>query len=180
MTDDHDKHLSQEDLNLWQRVAATVKRSLPMPPGDPAHEKTKIKPDDIIRSDTDIPNKKTPIKRPAPPQKKGTSLDRRTEQRLKQGKITIDETIDMHGMTQDQAHGLLVQRLTAAHKNGRRLVLVITGKGLRSKEQGGVLRNALPVWCGMPPLSDIILKRTTARPQHGGSGAFYIYLRRKR
>ncbi len=183
MPDKKDDHtlLSDEDRSLWQRVADTVKRSLPI-------VQDKALPDVTI-TDQDVKKRvitkahKTPPPKPsvkAPEKPKGRALDARTLQRLKQGKIAIDETIDLHGMTQDQAHALLKRRVMAGHQNGKRLILVITGKGLRSGEGGGVLKNALPLWCGMPPLSDIILQRTIARPQHGGSGAVYLYLRRKR
>ena len=168
--------MTDEDLTLWQKVAQTVERAMgkEIPQVKPVKmPKVKKASGDVMRSAVVMPraNKKAP---------QGTSLDRRTEQRLRQGKITIDETIDLHGMTQDSAHNLLNARLVRAHKQGKRLVLVITGKGLRSAEPGGVLKKAIGTWCEMPPLSSIILKRVKAQPRHGGGGAFYIYLRRQK
>ena len=117
-------------------------------------------------------------KKQVKPQIKSRSMDRRTEQKLKRGKIPIDRKIDLHGLNQGEAHRLLNSTLLGAYDRNERLVLVITGKGLRSAEPGGVLRRRVREWCDLPPLSDIVLRLTHARPHHGGEGAYYIYLRR--
>ncbi len=111
-------------------------------------------------------------------------LDGRTEARLKRGKMPIDGRLDLHGYNQEQAHEVLNNFILSAHARGKRCLLVITGKGGNKSAYGerteGILRQKLPVWLGMAPLRGVILKILPAAPKDGGSGAWYIYLRRQR
>jgi len=113
-------------------------------------------------------------------------LDARTEQRLRRGKMPIEGTLDLHGRTQDQAHALLLDFIKSAHARGKRCLLIITGKG-RSTAGGaifdvpdGILKQRVPGWLSSPPLQHLILKVMPAVQGHGGSGALYVYLKRKR
>jgi DNA-nicking Smr family endonuclease len=81
-------------------------------------------------------------------------------------------------MTQDFAHGALTAFVCRAFDAGKRCVLVITGKGTR--EGSGVLRANVPRWLNQAPLRDRILGFSYARPQHGGEGALYVLIRRRR
>tara|TARA_B100000686_G_scaffold334513_1_gene401866 strand:- start:991 stop:1566 length:576 start_codon:yes stop_codon:yes gene_type:complete len=182
-------NLSDDDLALWARVAETVtrswqdrKRKYHQPDAPHTPQTSKDKPEQPVPKPGADPRPMVPARqRPAHHHDMhGRTMDRRTEQKLRQGKLRIDETIDLHGLSQEAAHNLLKVRLVAAQKRGKRVILVITGKGLRSAAPGGILRQSLSVWCELPPLSSIILKRVKAQPRDGGSGAFYIYLRRKR
>jgi DNA-nicking Smr family endonuclease len=89
-------------------------------------------------------------------------------------------------MTQDRAHSALTGFVLRAHREDKRLVLVITGKGRDSDEgdimpvRRGVLRHQVPHWLSVPPLSGIVLQVTPAHLRHGGGGAYYVYLRRHR
>jgi DNA-nicking Smr family endonuclease len=107
-----------------------------------------------------------------------TGMDRRTADRFRKGKMAIEGTLDLHGMYQDAAHTALNDFILASAAMGRRKVLVITGRG--SREGSGVLRERLPQWLNQPPCRDHVVSFTTARPQHGRDGAFYVLLRRKR
>lgn len=109
-------------------------------------------------------------------------IDRRTADRLRRGKLPIEGVLDLHGLRQDEAQVQLTDFLTRVHRSGRRCVLVITGKGQRgdTAHEGGILRRMLPVWLARAPLADKILLHTPAQPKDGGSGAFYILLRRQR
>jgi DNA-nicking Smr family endonuclease len=113
-------------------------------------------------------------------------VDGRTHTRLKRGKLRPEARIDLHGMTLAQAHPMLARFLMAAHGDGKRLVLVITGKGKDRDDDGvmpvrrGVLRHQVPHWISLPPLAQIVLQVTPAHLRHGGDGAYYIYLRRQR
>lgn len=113
-------------------------------------------------------------------------MDKRTYSRMKRGKATPDGRIDLHGMTAAAAHVALTAYLMRSFSDGKRLVLVITGKGRQSSERGpiptrtGVLRHQLPDWISLPPLNQIVLQMTHAHQRHGGSGAFYVYLARNR
>lgn len=107
-----------------------------------------------------------------------TGMDRRTADRFRKGKMTIEGRLDLHGMYQDDAHHALNDFILSSAAQGRRKVLVITGRG--SREGSGVLRARLPQWLNQPPCRDHVVSFTTARPQHGRDGAFYVLLRRKR
>jgi len=114
-------------------------------------------------------------------------LDRRTAQRLRRGTLGIEARIDLHGMTQAQAHATLNGFIQRCWADGRRAVLVITGKGGRRpdesapwRESRGVLQDRVPVWLTQSPNREIVLSVTRAQPRDGGDGALYILLRRKR
>jgi len=105
------------------------------------------------------------------------NIDRRTLARLKRGEISVEARLDLHGLTQDAAHRVLLRFIAAAAADGVRLALVITGKG-RSGE--GVLRAAVPRWLNEPATRGHILAVTPAPPQLGGGGALCVLLRRAR
>lgn len=112
-------------------------------------------------------------------------MDRRAYQKLTRGKARPEARIDLHGMTVAAAHGALTAFLMRAHAEDKRLVLVITGKGRERDpsapipEARGVLRRQVPHWLELPPLSQIVLQTVEAHQRHGGSGALYVYLRRR-
>ena len=91
--------------------------------------------------------------------------------------MAIDQRLDLHGMTQDSAHAALSTTIGRAFDTGRRCLLVITGKGHGGE---GVLRRQVPRWLNQPPLRERILSFAAARPQHGGDGALYILIKRRR
>lgn len=105
-------------------------------------------------------------------------VDRRTAERLHKGRMEIDGRLDLHGMTQAEAHDALAVFLDRAEARGWRCVLVITGKGTRPG--GGVLRDAVPRWLNLPSHRARILSFGAARPKDGGDGALYVLLRRRR
>lgn len=113
-------------------------------------------------------------------------LDRNTEQRLKRGKLPIEARLDLHGMSRDNAHEAVINFITSAHNQGKRCVLIITGKGSRkdadpfAATKPGILKKSLPDWLFSAPLQGKVLRYVAARPQHGGGGAFYVLIRRKR
>jgi DNA-nicking Smr family endonuclease len=104
-------------------------------------------------------------------------LDRRTWLRLKRGQVAIEQTLDLHGRTQDEAHGALARFLAAAQAAGCRCVLVVTGKGLGS---GGTLRHMVPRWLNEGANREHIVAFSPAQARHGGAGALYVLLRRQR
>ena len=113
-------------------------------------------------------------------------MDKRQFQRLSRGKLEPDARIDLHGMTLAQAHGALNSFILRAHARGARLVLVITGKGKTISDDGpiprrpGALRHDVPQWLRMAPLGPLVLELRPAHARHGGSGAYYVYLKRPR
>ncbi|MHC8491489.1 Smr/MutS family protein [Thalassospira sp. SM2505] len=109
-------------------------------------------------------------------------IDRSTANKFQKGKMTIDGRIDLHGMTQDVAHNALNAFIEESWQAGKRCVLVITGKGSRADEYGrtGLLRQRTPQWLSAPRLRNRILAINQAQIQHGGAGAFYVLLKRRR
>lgn len=93
------------------------------------------------------------------------------EVHLRRGRHEPEARLDLHGMSHDIAYGAAVRFLYRAQSEGKRLVLIITGKG-------GVLRARLPFWLGQPELESLIAGLREAHIRHGGAGAFYVLLRR--
>lgn len=111
-------------------------------------------------------------------------MDAKTHTRMTRGKLTPDARIDLHGMTLAEAHPELIGFILRAQSAGLRLALVITGKGKHGLDSGpipqrmGVLRHQVPIWLRLPPIGTAVLQVAEAHLRHGGSGAFYVYLRR--
>jgi DNA-nicking Smr family endonuclease len=103
-------------------------------------------------------------------------LDRRSWLRLRRGNYPIDARLDLHGLTQAEAHARLAAFLATAQARGNRCVLVITGRGLRT---GGTLRAMTPRWLEAGPNRARVLSFTPAQLHHGGDGALYVLLRRR-
>lgn len=188
MTDgDDDNHEDghEDGAGLWAFVTRTIRplrhdrRSLADGPAQDAVKKDKKK---KAAKDADA----QPFFTPAfgagitmPPAPAGAGLDRRSDRKLRQGKMEIDGRIDLHGMNREQAYEALGAFLRRGQDRGWRCVLVITGKG-RGGDRPGVLRRAVPEWLGVPPLAHYVLRHYPARAQHGGDGALYVLLRRVR
>ena len=113
-------------------------------------------------------------------------MDRKAFGRMKRGKLRPEGRIDLHGMTIDHAHPVLIRFILSAQASGKRLVLVITGKGRKGPDNDimpaprGVLRNQLPRWLSSPPLGQAVMQVSEAHISHGGGGAYYVYLRKGR
>jgi len=111
----------------------------------------------------------------APPE-----IDRKTWQRLGRGRLAPEARLDLHGMTLSEAHRALPSFLATAAARGRRLVLIITGKGSGGPDTPrGVLRRQIPLWLRSPPLSQWVQELRPAHQKHGGDGALYVWLRRR-
>ena len=114
-------------------------------------------------------------------------LDRRSAARLAKGALVIEARLDLHGLRQADAHEALRRFILDAVSRELRCVLIVTGKGQAERratpmgeEAPGVLKRNLPRWLGQPPLADKVLALRQAMPQHGGEGAYYVLLRRRR
>jgi DNA-nicking Smr family endonuclease len=195
------RRLSKEDRALWEIVA---RRTTPLP-GDSAS-----RPAAPRANPTQKPGPKPAVPAAVPPRfrvgeaadhrhsddllpglaeqmsKLPVQMDAKAHGRLKRGKLRPEARIDLHGMTLAQAHPALIGFIQRAATDGRRLVLVITGKG-KSRDEGGpiptrlgVLRHQVPGWLAAPPLGPLVLQVTPAHQRHGGGGAYYVYLRRNR
>jgi DNA-nicking Smr family endonuclease len=112
-------------------------------------------------------------------------FDRRLRQRVARGRETIDARLDLHGMTQSEAHAALLSFLRRAQANDVRLALVVTGKGAgtttrETPRERGVLRRSVPMWLSLPEFRRLVVSFEEAHPSHGGQGALYLRMRRVR
>ncbi|MAF98227.1 MAG: hypothetical protein CMH26_06295 [Micavibrio sp.] len=130
------------------------------------------------------PLEQTLPKKPAAKKYKSSEIDARTNDRLRKGQIPIEAVLDMHGMNKSQAHNALNRFILSNQAKGKRCVLVITGKGQKNRdplaEHEGVLKAEFQHWINEAPLKQHILQTHIAKPKDGGSGAYYVLLRRKR
>lgn len=190
------RKISPEELALWKQVAKTTKKlgvenkgvTVGSEPENPINKKFEIKEPFSLGSKASPVSPKNDVL-PQLPEKvahQPIKIDKKIHQRLKSGKLKPEARIDLHGMTLAQAHPRLTRFILAAHTEGKRLVLVITGKGKNTDDGGpiparqGVLRHAVPQWLSRAPLSAVVLQITEAHKRHGGGGAYYVYLRRTR
>lgn len=170
-----------DDAELFRRTVADAKplkkkRTAGKPsPLPPKQSQSTAKPASRAAS---APTPRPPA---APPLQVGEmrDLDRRTGDRFRRGKLPIEATLDLHGSYQDTAHSALNGFIADSAAAGKRMLLVVTGKG-RVSEGGGVLRRRVPDWLDQQPCRAHVLAVSQARPEHGGSGAYYVLLRRKR
>lgn len=105
------------------------------------------------------------------------ALDGNNADRFRKGEYPIDATLDLHGMTYNKAHGALLKFMERQYTRQSRCLLIITGKG---KDGEGILKQSLPGWLAASELRPMILAITPAKAKHGGSGAYYVLLKRKR
>ena len=192
------RHLSAEERALWELVTRRDKPARPAPdirsPIEPAMPKPAVViiPRDPFRpfqigqvvnhtSRNDLLPGLTERLARAPVQ-----MDSKAFVKLKRGKLVPEGRIDLHGMTLAQAHPTLIGFILSAHAGGKRLVLVITGKGKLRDDfapmpaRQGILRHQVPQWLAMAPVGPLVMQIAPAHISHGGEGAYYVYLRRPR
>jgi len=171
------KTLSSEDRILWARITRTA---VPLKGRDRILSETEEPATiDQLLSELEPPPvapRRTATAGPAHPAPR--SLDLPTRKKLAKGRLPIEGTVDLHGLTQSEAHALLLSFLHRAYADGRRHVLVITGKG-ESFRSDGVLRRAVPAWFATPPFRALVSGQEAAGRRHGGAGAIYVRLRRR-
>jgi DNA-nicking Smr family endonuclease len=187
--------LTGEDLEVWRQVVTRVERSKPIVPvkqATPVKKKPSAVPSTPMLRPFKVGERvvEKQFKQPPAfhnaPQKTSPNMDRKNFQRLVKGQLEIDGTLDLHGLTADQAKVRLLAYVGQSHAMGCRLILVITGKGKHKgydefhRPVNGVLRQSLPDWLRGPTLANKVLQVSQAQPKHGGAGAYYVYLRRAR
>jgi DNA-nicking Smr family endonuclease len=171
--------LRPEEVQIWSVVASTVApiagRTLP--------KAAAADPLPPARTPPEFAGK--PAKGPAPALKPRPlphaprtlhAIEPNRERRLARGRDELEARIDLHGLDQDRARDALERFLLRAQADGRRAVLVITGKGSTGD---GVLRRRLPDWLNAQPLRAVVAGVSEARRWHGGKGAVYVALKRR-
>jgi DNA-nicking Smr family endonuclease len=109
---------------------------------------------------------------------KVAGLDQNVVRKLRAGEFAVQGHVDLHGMTRDEAKRAVELFLRSSRSAGRRCVLLVHGRGLHSKDQLPVLKDALKTWLSTARFARHVLAFATARPVDGGAGAVYVLLRR--
>jgi DNA-nicking Smr family endonuclease len=184
------RHLTAEEEQLWSIVRRSVRplRSKKAHRPTPRHKAPKPAPRPAAtRPDPTVASLAAPAmvfatagRTPVPPAP--IALARRDKQQLSRGRAAIDARIDLHGMTQAQAHGALLRFLAHCQADGAKFALVITGKGAPDAppDARGVLRRQVPLWLSLAQFRVYVLGFAIANAGHGGEGALYLQLRRPR
>jgi DNA-nicking Smr family endonuclease len=105
-------------------------------------------------------------------------FDANVLRKLRAGEFSTQAHVDLHGLTRDEAKGALERFVQKARVAGHRCVLVVTGRGLHSKDQVPVLKAGVQQWLSRGRLAKHVLAFCSARPRDGGAGAVYVLLRR--
>ena len=175
------RRLTDEEIALWTEVARSVARrrgaALPIPSNPTRPTRPPAPPPTATESPADRPAKPSTPPPLAP-------IERRLKRELSRGRAAIDGALDLHGLTQAEAHQALRGFLRHSQARGARLVIIVTGKGGAIDElsgwpnERGVLKRLTPQWLREPDLRSVVLGFEEAGRAHGGSGALYVRLRR--
>ena len=197
MTRRKPRGLDPDEQALWARVTETAKplasefkpKTVTLEPKSKENQRPKKKPPvapfeigSAARTSTRAHDLSPTLTEALSTQKR--VMDKNAHKKMLRGKLHPEGRLDLHGLTVDRAHGALTSFILSAQASGKRLVLVITGKGREVRDNSpiptrtGILRHQVPHWLSLPPLSGVVLQVSEAHRTHGGSGAFYVYLRR--
>ncbi len=105
----------------------------------------------------------------------GVAISKKNYRNLSKGNVNIDDKLDLHGYRELEANNLLEEFINNSFENGKRLLLVITGKGQKGE---GVIKKNIINWLNAKNIRNKILAVNHASNKHGGSGALYILLRK--
>jgi DNA-nicking Smr family endonuclease len=152
---------------LWREVTRTVRplsRRAEPPPARLQARPAPVAPRMVL-----------PAHPPPPARSHAPLADRSPEKRVRRGRVDIGGRLDLHGMTQAAAQAALGRFLAHHCSEGARCVLVVTGKGGRAGAGEGVLKRQLPAW--LEGHRAIVSGYAAAHRNHGGAGAYYVFLR---
>jgi DNA-nicking Smr family endonuclease len=169
---------------LWEAVKKTIKplRKIAASAGS----KSDKHPAKIEKNPPHSPKQKQPVVTAPSPRISSlpplASLAPRERNRIARGSTGIEARLDLHGYKLAQAKDRLLQFLEQAQAREKSLVLVITGKGTFAPQgmERGVLRREMPLWLSLPEFRALVIGFEPASPTHGGAGALYVRVRRRR
>jgi DNA-nicking Smr family endonuclease len=181
------RRLSEEERTLWSGVTRSVAPLRQPVRHEPAAGEARSEPA-AGRPKTSAklksPRQAAPPPAPQPPAPPPLMpLGRRFRQRIARGTRPIDGRLDLHGLTQAEAHHALLGFLRSSQARGASVVLVITGKGATAGEgthERGVLKRQVPLWLRLPEFRRHVIGFEAAGAGHGGEGALYVSLRKRR
>jgi len=156
------RRLLPEERKVWNKVAKTVA------PRRPKSAKAVPTREDFAHM------LRLPPNAPETPRGLPQSLERNQDKKTRRGRVVIDAKIDLHDMTQAEARPALHKAIIRASNRNHKCVLVVTGKGLRGE---GVLRRNFTAWIEAPSIRPLIATYAQAHIRHGGSGAWYVFLK---
>ncbi|WP_106639461.1 Smr/MutS family protein [Allosphingosinicella vermicomposti] len=179
------RKLSAEERLLWDKVVASVR---------PLHEAYAKPLDAVVAPAVPAkpvaakgrrPSPRLPAASPSPPPSAGpgTTLDASWDKKLARGLVSPDMIVDLHGHNLATAYAVLDSRLDDAIHKGDRLILLVTGKppkGERWPVARGAIRAAVGDWLHASRHASAIAAVRGAHQRHGGTGALYIILRRRK
>lgn len=195
--------LTDEDRDLWSRVRQSVKplkRGVPLSDllggsardgdaGEPEPARKAPRPGEGKRKQAPPKATAAPYIPPVSDVKTGTpalsGLEPRQKRKLARGQSEVDDRLDLHGMRQTTAFHTLTGFLRRAQARRLKTVLVITGKGSSSEKlphegEPGVLRRLVPEWLAREEFRDLVIGFEPAARRHGGKGALYVRIRRRK
>jgi len=176
------RRLSEEERALWRDFARSIRPLRDPPELSPATPEESAREVAAAAPAARVPAQQLGTGKETPPL---APLGRRMRRRVARGREPIDGRIDLHGLTQAQAHAALLRFLRGAQAEGARVVLVVTGKGTGRADRDtaverGVLKRQVPLWLSLPEFRSLVLGFEDAHAGHGGQGALYVRLRRGR
>ena len=179
-----------DDWHLWSRVTRSVSPLRKARSGGVFGKKQQAEtfsPDQTEELTQKEPKRQYWAPSYSPPVQKShntiPAIEPGVKRRLTRGHLSIDATIDLHGLRQDEAHAALCRFISARYQRGDRTLLVITGKGLRksgtaASQQRGILRVMLPIWLSEQRIGPMVAGWEISARKHGGEGALYVRLKR--
>lgn len=176
--------LRPDEELLWTRVKRTIVPDTPLEENFANLLKSTVsRPLDLqsVKKSQQTPVVKMPSYTP-PMQKQENPLnsapiDDPTAKKLVKGKLSIDARLDLHGMTQIRAHRALYDFVQDCFHAKKRIILVITGKGNMGE---GILKSQVPKWIKEPAFTNYVSGYRSSHVTHGGEGALYIRIRKKK
>lgn len=186
--------LSEAEAAAWAHLAKSVTplegRTPPVMPQADGHAVQSKSPTQVgLKSPPSLQSERSgaaPVPQPRAPQSiADSSLDSHWDRKLKAGRIVPDYTLDLHGHTLDRAYDRIMSGLDQALAMDARVVLLIAGRSrpVDPADRGskrGAIRAKLLDWLAAGPHSDAIAAVRKAHRGHGGEGALYLVLKRRR
>ena len=177
-----------DDRLLWEKVTQSVKKIRSQPFFQPLKHTKEAKTESQIKNRAVQPQSvqtgqvkaKIAYVKPKPTDFRlgdKSGIDRSSARRLQRGEVLLEDRLDLHGLSQEQAHKKLNAFIGRAVQQNSRHVLIITGKG---RNGHGILRHKVPEWLKDAPLCNHVNAISYAQPKDGGKGALYIRLKRQR